>query len=628
MADPALPFSPLRDGPLLGEVGRHDAFIWVRGHDSSPLLLTLFEKSVQKARFSITPKSEHWHCAVFRLTDLDEDTGYEYIITGARGLAGRWKFRTAPSESARRARIAFGSCLQEPDSSAPALQGVALQKPDLWLMIGDNAYFPNADVSADLPTVIAEANMMRWHVHFRRARGLSALTSSTPTLAIWDDHDFGPNNSGRGYAHKEAALRCFRRMWANRRFGLPDAPGIFSTVRYGPVQLFLTDARFRRGSGHMLDRAQLDWLKDRLAASDAPVKLVVSSSQVLASGSVKKEWDSWRRTSPDELQELLAFIDENNIQGVVFLSGDVHLGYLFHQPGRPRRGGLTTADKWELTASPICGPIWHERILHGDNPVFDPGLLTEVESQNFGIIDIDLDRTGAEVHLISHARISVSGVFPPFLLQPVPLRTLSARRTSPDKLTALWWPPNGKLYFFRGRNYVRYDFDKRRPDPGYPREINGNWPSIEPHLDAAVAWPDGTADFFHGNGFQRLLASSKQPIGGPHYTARLWKGLPLSFRVGVDAVLHWPNGKVYIFQGERYLRFGSRFHSLDEGYPKSIAQNWPGLWKQGVETGFVAPDGKAYFFRGGEYIRYDIDLDRADPDFPKPVEPDWPGLPE
>ncbi|ROQ33464.1 hemopexin [Streptomyces sp. PanSC19] len=64
---------------------------------------------------------------------------------------------------------------------------------------------------------------------------------------------------------------------------------------------------------------------------------------------------------------------------------------------------------------------------------------------------------------------------------------------------------NGKLYFFKGDSYVRYDITADRVDPGYPRTIAGNWTGLFTEGVDAVVHPGGRfAYFFRGEEFQRF----------------------------------------------------------------------------------------------------------------------------
>src|SRR5207247_4532087 len=63
---------------------------------------------------------------------------------------------------------------------------------------------------------------------YRRQRGfapLQKLLTATSHLAIWDDHDYGPNDSDTSYVMKGETLKLFGRYWPNPSFGLPDLPG-------------------------------------------------------------------------------------------------------------------------------------------------------------------------------------------------------------------------------------------------------------------------------------------------------------------------------------------------------------------------------------------------------------------
>ena len=90
--------------------------------------------------------------------------------------------------------------------------------------------------------------------------------------------------------------------------------------------------------------------------------------------------------------------------------------------------------------------------------------------------------------------------------------------------------PNGKAYFFQGSQYIRYDIAKDRADPGYPAEIKGNWPgfpaSFAAGVDNAVVWNNGKAYFFKGSEYIRYdIAADKTDPGYPQPIAGGWRGL-------------------------------------------------------------------------------------------------------
>ncbi|BAZ49247.1 hypothetical protein NIES4103_18580 [Nostoc sp. NIES-4103] len=137
---------------------------------------------------------------------------------------------------------------------------------------------------------------------------------------------------------------------------------------------------------------------------------------------------------------------------------------------------------------------------------------------------------------------------------------------------------NGKAFFFKGNQYIRYDLDSDRADEGYPYPIGGTtWPGLEPFAD------------------------------------------------GIDAAFSH-NGKVFFFKGNQYIRYDLDRNRANEGYPYPIGETtWPGLepFADGIDAVLNAGNGKAYFFKGNQYIRYDLNRDQADEGYPYLIRDHW-----
>jgi hypothetical protein len=601
---------PLLSGPMVGEVGETDAFVWAQARDTSPLTLTVHRGDGSTLTVGASPSWDEWLCVLFHVEGLRPGERCEYSIAGARGETARRPLRAAPPRSARRLRVAFGSCFwDDTNPNLTIFDAIRREQADVFLMIGDNCYY-------DEPDWQTQHTMMMAQLRARNGAPLRRLFDEVPVLAIWDDHDFGWNDSDSSFTNRAASAPVFERVWAQRRYGTQEAPGIFSAVRMGPVEMFLLDDRSHRVErDHIHGEGQLAWLFDALARSDAPVKLIVSGSQVFPEVAVGREWECWRRDATRELDRLLSFIEERDIQGVVFLSGDVHLGYLIREPTRRLAGGRRGPDLWELTASPLANEPWTDLVIGRDD--YDRTLVEEHPVCNYGVVEVDLDRPGAEVRL---ALKDPSGA--ELVTQPVPLASLRVRDAA-EGLSAVLRAGDA-AWFFRGDRYVRWDVAAGASSAG-PREIAAGWTGVPPgRLDAAVAWNNGRAYFFRGNGYVAYdLAADRALDGYPKYIGRQWPGL---FPHGIDAAVVWDAHKAYFFRGSEYTRYDLAADRADPGYPQPIAAHWPGVFPEGIDAVVVWGDGKAYFFKGREYVSYDMAADRADPGYPRPIEERWPGV--
>ena len=82
--------------------------------------------------------------------------------------------------------------------------------------------------------------------------------------------------------------------------------------------------------------------------------------------------------------------------------------------------------------------------------------------------------------------------------QPITNKNLNLPEELHSMDAAFVWGGNGRLYFFKGDKYWRYNDRLKRIDHGYPRPIRGAWNGVPDNLDAAMQWKNGKSYFFKG----------------------------------------------------------------------------------------------------------------------------------
>ena len=220
---------------------------------------------------------------------------------------------------------------------------IAAKKPDLMVWLGDNLYFQPPD----------EFDPASMAARYRRQRSqpLQTLLTATSHLAIWDDHDFGPNDADMSYVMKGDALALFRRYWANPSFGLPEIPGVFGYARFGDVDLFLLDDRYYRSANLLIDgpdktmfgAAQLAWLRNALASSNAADQAGRQRHAVLEP---HQSFRGWHHFSVEQ-KAFADWLIAQRVDGLIFVSGDRHFTELL----KVARAGAYPL--YEFTSSPL-----------------------------------------------------------------------------------------------------------------------------------------------------------------------------------------------------------------------------------------------------------------------------------
>ena len=300
-------------------------------------------------------------------------------------------------------RIAFGSCARQ-NKPQPIWAAIAALDPQLFIFLGDN-FYADAKTPEELKARYAE---------FRQVEALQRFRQRFPHIAIWDDHDFGDDDVGGEYPHKQLSQQLFCDEWGEpadsqrrQREGIYQSWRIESGGR--SVQIIALDLRYHRTAlladpakrqgytdmmaraaqgardpipgwyvpnadpaASLLDAAQWDWLDSQLT-QPADLRILMSSVQFAAEGT---GWEAWSNF-PLERQRLLDLVRVHRAEGLVTISGDMHYGEL----SRLDSPGLYPI--WDMTSSGLT-EVW--AVPTPNTRRASAGVVAE---PNFGLLEID-----------------------------------------------------------------------------------------------------------------------------------------------------------------------------------------------------------------------------------------------
>lgn len=214
--------------------------------------------------------------------------------------------------------FAMGSCaeLGQPDKEL-IFSSIETKNPDFFLWLGDNTYYTRSEWND------STAMMNAW-VRRHASPPLAQLLNAVPQRAIWDDHDYGPNDGDSTYTLRSTSARIFKSVWNDTPFQLERYKDLRWIERRGDAVFIGLDDRTHRGSigTQILGPGQLAWLSDALKEhKDARVAFVAVGTQVL---NLDPSFENHIRY-PEERLELLNRLTQSNIP-VVLLTGDRHHG--------------------------------------------------------------------------------------------------------------------------------------------------------------------------------------------------------------------------------------------------------------------------------------------------------------
>lgn len=392
----------LVSGPMLGHTEFRTSKVWLEmkpGISSATLGFSEAKPGAKTHQVAVKKTETAFpNIFVFNITGLEPETNYNYTVqvAGQQGLVKGnfstvpfWQWRSKPLPSFS---FITGSCayFNEPQydrvgkpygGDSSIFETMAKEKSDFMLWLGDNWY-------TRVPDYYSE-----WGLQYRASRDRSLpvmqnLLKAMPHYAIWDDHDYGPNDADKAYILKNESREVFKSFWANPSYGM-NGQGIYTKVTWNDAEIFMLDDRWFRSSDDMPDsiegmpnagkrmfgEEQMEWLKNGLLMSNGNrqinFRIIATGSQVL---NPMSPWDCFKHFSY-EYNELMNFIKQSKIEGIIFLTGDRHHSEII----KTQREGAYPL--YDITSSPLTSGIGNTKgSIEEKNPY---RVGPEIDEQNY-----------------------------------------------------------------------------------------------------------------------------------------------------------------------------------------------------------------------------------------------------
>lgn len=218
----------LQSGPMIGYSDMFEVLIWVQAKGFATVYIEYWEQDKPETRYKSDAvkavKPAFTAKCVANKTQPGKSYVYEVYINRKKvelsypatfKTQTQWQWRTDPPPFS----FVAGSCffINEAEYDRPKPYGSNYQictkiyekKPDFMIWLGDNAYYRE-------PDWFTQTGMVHRYTHTRSLPELQPLLASTAHYAIWDDHDYGPDNSDATWINKETAWQTFRQFWGIR----------------------------------------------------------------------------------------------------------------------------------------------------------------------------------------------------------------------------------------------------------------------------------------------------------------------------------------------------------------------------------------------------------------------------
>lgn len=355
--------APFYHGIASGDATSNKVIIWTRITTEAPTANvtwriatdSLFTNIVDQGVF-VTDGSRDYTVKV-DVQDLEENTFYFYEFEDEQGhRSRRGRTKTLPTSDVSNFRVAQVSCSSYPWGFFNVYDRLSERNDfDAVFHLGDYIYEyglnefgsnPKRKPDPESATVSLSDYRTRYS-QYHLDTMLQNLHQQYPFYNIWDDHEFAnnswkdgaenhnPSRQGDWNARKSAALQAYLEWVPIREIDPDNKFKIYRSVKIGELaEVFFLDTRIIERdyekdvdgpNKRLIGEAQMEWLQQGLKNSTAKWKIIAQQVMV---GPLKifglvlntDQWDGYSF----ERARLFDFINNNNINNIVVLTGDIH----------------------------------------------------------------------------------------------------------------------------------------------------------------------------------------------------------------------------------------------------------------------------------------------------------------
>ncbi|MED5390015.1 MAG: alkaline phosphatase D family protein [Pseudomonadota bacterium] len=412
------------------------------------------------ATYTATASAVADYCVKVDADGLQADRWYYYQFSVGDQVSPVGRTRTFPASDhfIDRARFAVVSCSNYPYGFFSVYRAVANHADlDFVLHLGDYIYEYGAGEYGDFPErdpqppheMVTLSDYRQRHAQYKTDQDLQAVHQQFPMIAVWDDHE-STNDSYRDGAENHQPLT--EGDWQERKAIAqqayfewlpirPREPGnvsvIYRRFQFGDLlDLTMLDTRLegrdeqlavpldpQRNSEdrHLISAEQMDFLLDSLSQSTSQWRFIgqqvmfaqlniaelpsLSEDQAQLRGNLSAiNMDQWDGYAADRLT-ILNHIDDNNIDNVMILTGDIHTSWaneIYRNPASLLGDLFDKPLAAEFVTPAVTSPGFPDGAAELAGvliPVVNPHIrYVEAKSRGFILVDVDRQRAQGEFY--------------------------------------------------------------------------------------------------------------------------------------------------------------------------------------------------------------------------------------